>query len=153
MNKNDFLIISHLRRDARESLTKMAKKTNLPISTIYDKLKAHEKEIIKKHTCLLDFVCLGFNAKANIMLKVEKSERAELRNFLLKHQNVNSAYKISNSYDFLLEVVFRNIKDLEDFVENIESKFKIKDKQVYFVVEDLKREAFLSDPTVFDLIQ
>ncbi len=153
MNNKDFQIMAHLRMNSRESLTSMAKKINLPISTIYDRLKMQEKEVIKKHTCLLDFSYLGFNAKANVMLRADKAERDSLKQFLIRHPNVNSAYKISNGYDFLLEVVFRNIKDLEDFVEALESKFSIRDKQVYFVVEDIKKEEFLSDPDVIGLIQ
>ena len=152
IGKKDLLIMSLLRKDCRMTLTRMSRKINIPISTIYDKLKIHEGSTIRKHTCLVDFAKLGFNARANVIVKSERSQRAELLNYLLKVPNVNSVYKISNGYDYLLEVVFRDIRELEDFFEMLESKFSIKDKQVYFVIDDLKREAFLSEPDTLDLV-
>ncbi len=152
MNKKDFIVMAHLRRNARETLTRMSKKTNIPVSTIYDKLKMHEGNIITKHTCLIDFNMLGFSTRANIIIKVDRNERETILAYLLKNQHINSIYKISNGYDFLIETVFKNVKDLEDFLDSLELKFKIKDKQVYYIIEDLKREAFLSDPETIDLI-
>ena|SRR3989344_8201269 len=152
MNKKDFIVMAHLRRNARETLTRMSRKTNIPISTIYDKLKMHEGSTITKHTCLIDFNHLGFSTRANVMLKVDRTEREKLLASLMNNLHINSIYKISNGYDFLIETVFRNVKDLEDFLDALEMKFRLKDKQVYYVIEDLKRESFLSDPETIDLI-
>ncbi|MFH1181348.1 MAG: Lrp/AsnC family transcriptional regulator [Candidatus Woesearchaeota archaeon] len=152
INKKDLLIMSMLRQDARMSLTMMSRKANMPISTIYDKLKVHEGSTIKRHTALVDFAKLGFNARANVTLKVDRADREELIKYLFKIPNVNSVYKISGGYDFMLDVVFRDIREMEDFFEMVESKFKIKDKQVYFVIDDLRREAFLSEPGMLDML-
>jgi DNA-binding Lrp family transcriptional regulator len=150
--KKDLLIMSMLRQDARMSLTMMSRKSRMPISTIYDKLRAHEGSTITRHCALVDFSKLGFNARANVTLKVDRDARENLLAYLLKIPNVNSVYKISNGYDYLLDVVFRDIREMEDFFESMDSKFKIKDKQVYFVIDDLKREAFLSEPEMLDII-
>jgi DNA-binding Lrp family transcriptional regulator len=152
MNKKDLLIMSFLRKDARMSLTSMSRKCNMPISTIYDKLKANEGSTIKRHTALLDFPRLGFNARANVTIKVDREERDGLLSYLLKVPNVNSVYKISNGYDYMLDIIFKDIRAMEDFFEAMESKFKIREKQVYFVVDDLKREGFLSEPELLDMV-
>jgi len=60
---------------------------------------------------------LGFNARANIMVRVDRDSREEARNFLINHQNVNSVYKISNGFDFLIEGIFKNVRDVEDFID------------------------------------
>lgn len=148
MKKTDLLIISSLRQNAREKLTNMSKKTRIPVSTLFDKIKGYETGIIRKHTALIDFSRLGYNTRVNIILKVNKKDRESVRAFLMKHSSVNSAFKINNGYDFLVEAVFRNIKDVEDFVELMEEKFSIKTKQVFYVIDDLKKEAFLSNPSV-----
>ena len=153
MNQKDILIISSLRNNARETLTNISKKTNVPISTIYDKLKSYEKSLIRKHTSLLDFNKLGFNARANIMIKVDRSVRDEIKDHLIKHQNINSVYKINNGFDFLIEGIFKNMKDLEDFMENLEDKFQIKNKQIHYIIDDIKRESFMGDPLTFDLVK
>jgi DNA-binding Lrp family transcriptional regulator len=152
MNKKDLIIMSLLRQDARMSLTMMSRKTNMPISTIYDKLKLHQGSTITRHTALVDFAKLGFSARANVTLKVDRIDREELIKYLFKVPNVNSIYKISSGYDFMLDVVFRDIREMEDFFETVESKFKVKDKQVYFVIDDLRREAFLSEPGMLDMV-
>jgi len=143
LKPKDLMIISSLRNNARESLTQMSKKTKIPISTLYEKIKNNKTNIIKKHTAIIDFTKLGFSTRAQIILRVNKNERDKIKEYLLKTHYLNSLYKINNGYDFLLEAVFRNIKEMEDFMESIDEKFKIKAKQVYYIVDDIKREAFL----------
>lgn len=139
------LIMSMLRQNARESLTKMSKRTNIPISTIYDKIKNNEKDMIKKHTSIIDFSKLGFHTRLSLSLKVSKNKRDELRHYLLKHQNVNTIYKINHGYDFWTECIFRNIKEMEEFREEIEEKFKAK-TETHYIIDDIKREGFMADP-------
>ncbi|MDP2906637.1 MAG: Lrp/AsnC family transcriptional regulator [Nanoarchaeota archaeon] len=151
MKKTDLLIISSLRQNAREKLTEMSKKTRIPVSTIFDRIKTHEGGIIKKHTALVDFGKLGYNTRANIILKVNKNDREAMKEFLMKHNSINSAFKINNGYDFLIEAIFSNMKEVEDFTDLLEEKFSIKAKQVFYIIDDLKKEEFLSNPAVLAL--
>ncbi len=144
LNQKDILLLTNLRQNARETLTKLSKKTNIPISTIYDKLKLYNGDIIKKHTSIIDFAKLGYNARVNIMLRVNKDERDEIREYLARKDCVNSVFKINNGFDFLIEGVFKNIKEVEDFVETVEDKYKIKKKEVFYIVDEIKREGFMT---------
>lgn len=148
MNEKDMKILSFLRNDARISLTTMSRRTNIPVSTIFDKLKNYESKIITRHTTLIDFAKLGYPTRANISIKVDKDDREGLKSFLTLHQFVNSVYKINNGFDFMFEGIFKDLRDMEDFLELIESKYKIIDHKSHFIVEDLKREAFLSEPSL-----
>lgn len=151
MNHKDLAIISSLRRNARETLTSMSRTTRIPVSTLFDRIRQHENNLIKKHTTIIDFAKLGFSTRANIMLKVKKQDRDLLREFLLRNNFINSAYKINNGYDFMVEVIFRNMKELEDFIENLEEKFGIQSKQVYYVIDELKKEEFLCNSMLLSL--
>jgi len=82
------------------------------------------------------------------MLSTAKEDRDKLKSYLKEHQSINSLFKINNGYDFLAEGVFENVKELEDFLEMLEDKFKLKDKKVFYVIEDIKRENFLARPEV-----
>ncbi|MBT3408942.1 Lrp/AsnC family transcriptional regulator [Candidatus Woesearchaeota archaeon] len=150
---DDMKILSHLRKNARTSLTKLSKYTGIPISTIFEKIKTHEKELITKHTSIIDFFKLGYTTRANIVIKIDKKNRNEIEEFLLKHQNVNSVYKITNNFDFLIEGIFLNLLELEKFHESLEDKFKIKSKQTYYILKDIKREGFMSNPELIDIFQ
>ena len=150
-SKKELLILSYLRKNARLKLTKLAKLTKIPVSTIFDRIKAGST-FVQKHTTLVDFQKLGFATRAHIMIKGDKQEREGLQNFLLQHKLINSAYRINNGYDFLIEGIFHDLKEVEDFFEEMESTFKIKDRKVYYIINDLKREEFLSNPEYVKLI-
>ena len=66
----------------------------------------------------------------------------------MKHGNVNSIYKINNGFDFQVEVIFRNLKEVEAFVESLEDSFSITSKQIYYVIDELKKECFLTNPNL-----
>ncbi len=151
MNQTDKKMITQLRQNARIPLTKMSNKTSIPVSTLFDRLKVNENKVIVRHTSLIDFAKLGYNTRANITLKANIDDRDKLREFLVKHHSVNSVSRINNGYDFMVEGIFRQIKDMEEFIETLESRFRIEDKKAFFIIEDLKKEAFMADENlVFD---
>ena len=78
IRKKELMLLACLRNNARETLTNISKKTNIPISTIFDKLKEYEKTFIKKHTSILDFKKLGYDIRINMLLKVDRSKRYAL---------------------------------------------------------------------------
>jgi DNA-binding Lrp family transcriptional regulator len=151
MDNKDELILSYLRMNSRETLTNISKKTQIPVSTIFERMR-NENQIIRKHTTLVDFGKMGYPTVVNILIKSDKDHKEELKNYLYSNRNVNSFYKVTNGYDFLFECVFRSIFELENFIEHLENKFNIKSKQVLYTVEDIKREGFLSGPELFGLI-
>lgn len=145
MDKKDIKFLTHLRNNARETLTMISKKTGIPISTLYDRLKIHEQSLITKHTALIDFAKLGYLCRAHIAVKVTIDEREVIKEYLMKQNCVNSLYKINNGYDYLIEGVFVHVKEMEDFLERFEQKFKVLEKNVHYIIEDVKRESFMTD--------
>ena len=146
MEEKDIMLLAHLRKNARAKLTHISKQTDIPVSTIFERLRAPLSSYVKKYTCLLNNNEIGFNSRATIILKVDKEQKSEIGQFLEKHQNVNSLYRINNGYDFMLDVIFKQMINLEEFVEQLERKYRIKQKEVYFIIDEVKQEAFLADP-------
>jgi DNA-binding Lrp family transcriptional regulator len=62
-NNDDFEILAHLRQNSRTNLTKISKETAVPISTIFDRIKRYNKDVIIKNTVLLDFRKIGYEHK------------------------------------------------------------------------------------------
>ena len=89
MTSKDLKFLTHLRNDARIGLTELSRKTSVPVSTIFDRLKKHKGGLIMKHTTLLDFRHLGYETKAWVAVKAGKDSRERLRDHLSKHKNVN----------------------------------------------------------------
>tara|TARA_Y100000310_G_scaffold345334_1_gene463879 strand:+ start:1785 stop:2252 length:468 start_codon:yes stop_codon:yes gene_type:complete len=150
MKINDQLIIALLRENSRMTLTKMSKKTSIPVSTLYQRLKSYKEGIVKKHTALVDFNKLGFTARARVLLKVDKKKKEDLRKHLLTSQFTNELHKVNNGYDFMAELIFKSMKELEAYVDTLDEKFSIKEKKTFYIVDEIKEEGFLSKP---DLIK
>lgn len=147
LKRKELRLLSFFRHNARLALTRISRETGVPVSTIFDKLKKYENNIITKHTSLIDFSKLGYNTRATIFLKTNAPSRTELGIFLKKHPNVNNVFRVNNGFDFLIEGIFKTIKDLEKFLENIELTQEITAKEVYFVIDELSRENFMAEIT------
>lgn len=150
-SKKDLLLMTYFRSNARENLTKISRMTSIPVSTIFDKLREFEKTLIKKHTTLVDFRKLGFDIKVNILFKVPKESKEDMREFLMKNEKINSLFKINNGFDYMVEAIFKDMNDLQKFNEQLE-RFNVQNKQELFILEDLKREGFLSDKMHAELL-
>ncbi|MBI4919373.1 Lrp/AsnC family transcriptional regulator [archaeon] len=150
IDKKELQIIASLRKNSRTRLTKLSKVLGIPISTIFSKIKQNQGGLIMQNTVLLDFNYIGFNTRAYVFMKVDKRQKKDFTEFLLKHNNVNSLYKVNNGFDCMAELVFRNLKELEAFLEILEGKYRLQRKDVHYIIDDLKREKFFSDPEMID---
>ena len=146
LKRKDLLILAHLRQDGRMPLTILSRKTGIPVSTIFDRIKITEQGIIKRHTSLLDFGKLGYADRVSLMLRAGKDKRSALGDFLGKHQSVNSCYRISQDFDFLVDAVFSQVPDVHAFIELIEQRFDVHDLGLFYIIYEIARERFLADP-------
>jgi DNA-binding Lrp family transcriptional regulator len=142
LNQKDLLLLSFLRDNSREKLTTISRKTGIPISTIFDRLKDFNKKEIRKFSCIVDFSKLGFPIKTKILIKVNSHEREELEKYLNRNEKVNSLFKINNGYNFLIEGIFKSLKESENFVEKLEKRYVIENIQSFYVLNEIKRESF-----------
>lgn len=141
--RKDLALCKELRLDSRASLTNISRKTKIPISTLYDRLKYHEGELIQKHTTILNFNLLGYKARVQLLLKTPVEKREQLKNFLKVHENINNVWKITGKYDLFVEGYFQSINFAEEFVESIEKEYET-EYDAHYIVEDIRREGFLA---------
>ena len=151
-DKKELEIITELRQDARRQITQISRNTGIPISTIYDRLKQNRSGLMLKNVTLVDFAKLGFGCRVSVALRLKKKQKEEVKEFLQKCFNVNSLFKINNGYDFLIDAIFKNVKDVEEFIEEIEDKFAVAELRTYYVIDEITREHFLSDKLHIDLL-
>ena len=148
MDKKTLLFLQQLRENSREKLTEISKKTKIPISTLFDLLHELQGKAITKNTILLNFSELGYHTRAQVFLKVAKEDKDKLKQHLFFHQNVNTLYKINNGWDFILETAHKNIKELDLFLDHLNEKFKVEDKQIHYVIDEIKREGFVLEQSL-----
>ena len=140
LSEKHLLLLSHLRQNSREKLTIISKKTNIPISTLFDMLKEMQGVLITKSTVFIDYARLGFHTRASILLRVSASDKEKLQKHLRFHPNINTIYKINNSWDFLIETIHKNNKELDIFLDQLHRQFQIQEKQVHYLIDEIKKE-------------
>ncbi len=136
-------IIAALRKNARYSLKELAQKLDMPTSTVHDKVKRYEKTIIQKHTSLLNFQELGFNTHLFLAIKTKRGQRNELENYLKNSCHTNTLYQVNDQFDFLVETIFKNPKEAQDFLDELKENFIIEKFYVHNIICNLKKEEFL----------
>lgn len=149
MNKKDVKIFACLRQNGRMPISTLSRQTGVPVSTIFDHLKTNPT--IERHVALLDFQSLGFSTKAIVLVRANK-DKEELHKYLSAHFHINNLYKINNGYDYYFECVFKNMTEMESFLDALDERFEIKAKNVHYIIKDIKREAFLSDPNTCEMV-
>lgn len=137
-------ILAHLRQDGRKRLTEISRETGIPVSTVFDRLKA--TTTIIRRTILLQFSTLGFTCRAILFLACSKPQKVKLGQFLCKHPYINTVHTVNNGHDFCVEGIFKDLGHLEEFIDFLEDHFTIKKPQVHYLLEELRREGFLCDP-------
>jgi Lrp/AsnC family leucine-responsive transcriptional regulator len=141
LNEKEKIIIKKLRTNSRTQLTKIGRELKMPITTVFKITKNLENNIIKKYTSLIDFEKLNYYFR--IFLISNSKKKKEFESFLIKHPRVNNIYKVSGNYDLISEIILKNRKEMEYFLEEIK-KFKIKEKSILYIIEEYKKESFIN---------
>lgn len=144
ITKRDMALIQQLRGNSRLTLTQISKKTKIPISTLFDRLKAQQDHSIMKHTTLLNFDALGYGTRVQLSLVVDPREREALQQHLLCHQQVNSVFEVAQQFDFIVEGIFKQVREVKEFLSSLQGRFPSLQYTSQFITRDLKRETFLA---------
>ena len=142
MKLKQLQLLAHLQENSREKLTTISKKTSIPISTLFDMLRELQGSVISKSTVLLNFEELGYHTRAQIFVKVASKDKLRVQKHFLCHSNVNNIYKINNGWDFVIQTVHKSVKELDRFLEKVSMDFVIENKEIYYLIDDIKREGF-----------
>ena len=146
ITKKDLELIGHLRKNARIKVTDLAKKVNIPATTIYEKIRKHEKKgIILKHVAHVDFEKFGYTINIYFAIRVRHEYKEKLMHYLLSHKNINSLFKIDFEYDFLGSAYFRDDKQSNAFFELLYRQFPVLEIVKYHIQQELMTEELLTN--------
>ena len=125
MEKNldsiDYQILSCLKENSRENATNIGAKINLSTSAVIERIKKLENSgLIEKYTAVINQSALGRDLLAFIYVSLEHPKFYE--NFVEKiHENnaVAECYYIAGDFDFILKVVTKSGKGLEEILKYV----------------------------------
>lgn len=137
VNQKSLSVIQELRKNARQSLTDISRCISIPLSSLFKSVKKLEDEkVILKYSALLDYNRIGYSTR--VFLSVQVKEKEKFKKFMMGYSKVNSLSRASSN-SFFAELIFRNMLELEDFLENLE-RFGVQNQEVYHIIQEIKKE-------------
>ena len=120
LDKVDFRILSILQESGRISNAELARHINLSQPATHARLKRLEQSgVIRSYIALLEREMLGFEMLCFVHVTLEKHQPEKVNNFhtkMAQMPEVVECYHVTGDYDYLLKVVMRHRRDLEDFL-------------------------------------
>lgn len=127
LDKKDLHILDQLKANAKLTTGQLAKKLNIPVTTVHNRIKKLEKiGIIQGYTIRIDHKKLGRPVVAYILLSVmyilpgsgKKIKQDELAARLKKFEEVEEVNIVAGVTDILLRVRVASVEELNDFIIN-----------------------------------
>ena len=140
----DIKILSLLQDDAMISVQELSDKVGLSTTPCWNRLqKLQELGIIKKKITLINSEKLGFANRVFVFIRTNKHKKDwsdKLREYVIKQPNVLGMYRISGNYDYLIDVICRDIKGFDSFYQKLIENIEVFDVSSSFVMEIMKEK-------------
>lgn len=116
----DRQLLNYLQEDARISSAELARRVDLSAPGLQRRLrKLEEAGVIASYVTLLDREIIGFDMLCFVQVTLVRHEPHSVQQFKEMVQTlpeVMACYHITGEYDYLLKVVVRNRRHLEEFL-------------------------------------
>ncbi|OGM02110.1 hypothetical protein A3K72_03990 [Candidatus Woesearchaeota archaeon RBG_13_36_6] len=123
LDEKDLKILEILKQNAKLTTSQISKKTKIPITTVYNRIKGLENGgVIKGYTVMLNHKLLGEEVLVYILVTVnynvpgKKVSQEVIANQIKKSQNVEEVNITTGEKDIIVKARFGSISQLNDFV-------------------------------------
>ncbi|WP_339467101.1 Lrp/AsnC family transcriptional regulator [Pseudomonas capeferrum] len=142
LDKTDRAILEILQINGRLSNAEVAEKVSLSPPACWKRLKRLEEEVILGYHAHLDRAKLGLGLFAFISIILEGHSDEVMNNFeagVNKIPNIIACHNISGRYDYLLQVVVKDMNSFHDLAMNqIRAIGNIKEMNTCFLLKEIK---------------
>jgi DNA-binding Lrp family transcriptional regulator len=120
LDKTDRELLSHLRSDARESVSSLARKLDLARSTVQERIARLERTgVIAGYTIRSGEDYAGRQIAAHVMISVDPKLAASLTADLKKMPEVRTLAAISGTFDMMAEVAAETTAKIDTVLDSI----------------------------------
>lgn len=120
LDEKDRQLLALLQTDARMTHAELARRVNLSSPGLQKRIrKLEEVGVISQYVTLLNHEAVGFDMLCFVQVTLQRHEPEAVRAFREAVQlmpEVLACHHITGEYDYLLKVVLRNRKHLEQFI-------------------------------------
>lgn len=113
-------IISIFNEDGRISYRKIAKKLDISIGTVHNRMeKLTQNGVIKKFAPVIDHQKLGYNLTTIIGVRVKGGVLKNWEDRTAYHHNVLCMYDVTGEFDAILVARFKDTTELDVFIKKL----------------------------------
>ncbi|PIN96724.1 hypothetical protein COU56_00070 [Candidatus Pacearchaeota archaeon CG10_big_fil_rev_8_21_14_0_10_31_9] len=129
LKESDFKLLAHLYHNNREPISKIAKACKLTRDQVEYKLNKYvSSKLIIKFFPVINYLALGYNCLAIILIKTSKEyEIGSLLKNIQRDKNIISYGKAFGKYDLYINSIFRDEKELSEYISNLMKEDNISD--------------------------
>lgn len=144
LDNKDKKIIEQLQKNAKQSISQIARKAKLPRDVVkYRIKKLEENKVIRFYHAFLNPSKLGYPLYAYItfsLLNIKPEDEEKFIHFLKQHPKIIYVAKFSGKWDFAIGVCAKNYKEMDEIIRDIRKKFSkvIKEFEVSPVIQEYK---------------
>lgn len=122
LDKVDIDIINTLIADSTLSYREIAKKVNVSVATVMNRVNRLKKEsIMKRFTTIVDYDKLGFDVEVLIEIRISKGKLFQVEKEIAHHPNVFAVYDLTGDFDAAILARFKNRRQMDNFLKKIQT--------------------------------
>lgn len=149
LDETDRLLLKYLQEDARLSNVELARRVDLSPPGLHKRLRRLEEAgVVKRYVTLLDPEAVGYDMLCFVQVTLQRHAPDAIANFkceVQKMSEVLECHHITGESDYLLKVVVRNRKHLEEFIVNTLTPVRGMDKiRTSLVLSEIKATTVLA---------
>ena len=136
LDDKDHKIINVLKKNSREPIRGIAKKTKLRPSTVHVRIRKLVAEgVIEKFTLKLNNELMDEGFIAVILLNTDNLDPKVISN-----KQVKEIFGITGEYDILMKAKFKGVAEFNDFVLALRKQYNIKQTLSMVVTANIKED-------------
>ena len=149
LDSTDKQIVNLLQQNSKANIKEIALKIGLTQTPTYERIKRLEKSgIIKNYVAILDKEKAGFSVEVfcQVTLLVHSKEMiTKFENAVNKIDEVVACFHVAGNYDYLLQVIVKDMKSYQiflknklsvlDSVSNVQSTFVMTSTKEYSIIK------------------
>lgn len=121
MDNLDYRIIKALQTNGRIKKTSLARKLNVPGTTLVERIRRLEKnQVITEYHANIDPLKLGLFIQAFISVSLDHHQKSRIRNIendIQRIPYVRACYHVTGRFDYLLHIAAKDVNHLGELVK------------------------------------
>ncbi len=143
IDETDKKILRILLEDSRLSYRQIAKRIDVSVATVMNRINNLEKnKIIKNYTTIVDYEKIGYDIEVIFEVRIAKGRLFEVEEKIAGHPNVFAVYDITGDFDAAILARFQSRRQMDAFLKKLQ-KFPFVERTLTKVILNTIKEKYV----------